>query len=107
ITVNTGATLTLDNTVVSNLNRIGDGAAITLGGGTLNFLGAANTPSTETVGVLTLAAGTSSVRTTPGAGGTLTLTAANLTRAAGATANFVALGSTTLGSANNPIIIQP
>src|SRR5262249_42236560 len=53
-TVTSGGTLTLDNTGTNNPNRINDSAAIALAGGTLNYLGASNLASTETLGNLTI-----------------------------------------------------
>ena len=52
-TLGVGGTLTLDNTAVNNANRLNDSASITLAGGTLNDLGAANAASTELVGPIT------------------------------------------------------
>ena len=68
IVVNTGATLTLDNTGTNNLNRINDADTLTLSGGTFNYLGAAGIASTETLGTIAVAAGNSTIQTTAGSG---------------------------------------
>ena len=62
-TVNLGGTLALDNTATLILDRIGDSAGITLNGATLTFTANASTvlASTETVGAITLGAGTSNI----------------------------------------------
>ncbi len=102
-----GGTLTLDNTAGNNINRLNDAAAITLAGGTLNVLGAANAASTELIGAITLNAGQSQIQTTAGTGGSIALTSsATLTRNAGSDINFVAGGGQTLGSATNQIIFN-
>ncbi len=103
VAVNQGGTLTLDNTGTNNTDRIANSAPITLSGGTLNFLGNATAASTETVGALTLGAGTSTVNTTPGTGQTAALTFASLTRAVGSggAVNFTGTG---LGGASNKVL---
>ena len=103
--VNTGATLTLDNTGTNNANRIAPGIAITLYGGTINFLGNASLPSTQTFGAITLNAGNDTITNTNAAGSSSVLTIAALTRAAGAQVNFIAQGSA-LGSSTNKIIVN-
>ena len=59
-TLNTGTTLTLDNSGGENTNRIGNSAPINLSGGTLRFISDAN-GSTETVGALNPSGGASSI----------------------------------------------
>ena len=112
LTLNPGGTLTLNNTSVNNPNRINDAAAVVLNGGTLNFLGNGGAASTETLGALTLANGTSTINTANPSGQTALLTFASLTRSAGASVNFTntvttTAGTTTgsaLGSASNQVI---
>src|SRR5207247_996518 len=95
LTVNTGGTVTVDNTnLLVNVNRIADTSQVTLNGGTFNYLGSPFVASTETVGVLALGnaagGGNSTVNATNGNAQTATLTFASLTRNAGATVNFTA-----------------
>ncbi|MCE9561794.1 MAG: autotransporter-associated beta strand repeat-containing protein [Planctomycetes bacterium] len=108
-----GGGLTLDNTggntgTGSTTDRVLDTATITMKGGTLALLGNAANGSSETLGALTLNAGSANISVTHngGSGGTV-LTLASLARSngVGATINFVGLGGT-LGTANaNPRII--
>src|SRR5262249_52778528 len=84
ITVNPGGTLTIDNTAANNTNRINDNAKVTLGGGTINYLGNAGAAFTETVKDLTLGSGNSTISVTSGAGQNAALTFNTLTRTAGA-----------------------
>lgn len=97
-TVRDGGTLTLDNSVTNNTNRINNSATVSLNGGTLNFLGAAAT-SSETVGALTLAGGASTINVQINGANSSQLTFASLARNTGATANFTnAAGGGTLGA---------
>ena len=100
ITLSTGGTLTLDNTVTNNNNRLPDVAPITLAGGTLNYL-ANSAGSTEAIGVVTVASGSSIIQSTT-AGGTALLTSADLVRNPNATVSFVGI-NTDLGTTNNRI----
>src|SRR5262249_36934713 len=104
ITVNTGGTLTLDNTAANNTNRINDAANVSLGGCTLIHLGRGAAASTEPVAALTRAAGNSTLNVTSGSGQSATLPFASLARSAGATVNFTAGAGQTLGSASNKIV---
>ena len=62
LTINTGGTVTLDNTSVNSLNRINDAVPVVLNGGALNFLGNASAASSETLGhALTLSSGNSTI----------------------------------------------
>ena len=99
-TVNQGATLRLDNTGTNNLNRLTDTAAITLNGGTLSDLGSSTANSSETVGVITLGRGYSTITTTPGGSEMLVLAASSLARNATATVNF---NGTNVGTATNQV----
>ena len=99
ITVNAGGTLTLDNTGTNITIRLADNAPVTLGGGTLNFLGNKATNSTEAIGAITAARGNSVINSVSGTGASATLTAQSLTRTAGATISFQAGSGQSLGSA--------
>jgi autotransporter-associated beta strand protein len=100
LTVYHGATLQLDNSAGNNPNRIADGAAINLFGGTFTFLGRGSASSSETVGTLTPQIGASTVGISGGAPGNAAtlavaaLGARNSTTNVGGTVNF-------LTSANN------
>ena len=105
VNLDTSGTLTLDNTLGNNGARVNGAAPLVFNGGTLNFLGAAGAASTETFGSVLFNTGNSTVISTAGAGGTVALTATIAGRNAGATANLVAGGAQTLGSATNQFII--
>lgn len=96
ISVNSGGTLTLDNSTISILNRISDTLALTMRGGNFNFIGNASVQASELAGALTLSEGYNVTTVTPGAGGSTTMTFASLARTAGASALFrgTSLGST-------------
>ena len=76
ITLNGGSSLTLDSTVANHgtLDRIADALPIAASGATINLIGNASAPTTETVGTLNLGSGITNVNVTPGAGQTATLT---------------------------------
>ena len=97
ITVNPGATLTLDNTITNNANRIGGAVPITLAGGTFNFLGnnAANTATTQTLAAVTINAGDSAINSQIGTatGDTSSLNIASVTRTAGGLLAFTGVGA--------------
>ena len=99
ISINSGGTLTLDNSTTSLLNRISDSAALTMRGGNFNFIGNPSSQSSETAGALTLSEGHNVVTITPGAGGPTIMTFASLSRTAGATVLF---RGTSLGSSPGP-----
>ena len=65
ITLNQGGTLTLDNTTINSTTRVA-ATALTLNGGTLNFLGLPGAASSQTLGAVTLGAGTSTIACNPG-----------------------------------------
>ncbi len=75
------ATLSLDNTA-GIANRVNDTAPVSLSmGGALSFVGNASANTTETIGVLTLGSGGSSITISGTAGGLLqTLSVASITR---------------------------
>jgi fibronectin-binding autotransporter adhesin len=95
VTVNYGATMTLDNTT-NNPDRIKNSAPINLNGGSFNFNGNGAGAASETVDALNINSGASTVTVTKGAGGSTTLTFASFSRTAGATVLF---RGTSLGSA--------
>jgi autotransporter-associated beta strand protein len=99
ISINSGGTLTLDNSTTSLLNRISDSAALTMRGGNFNFIGNPSSQSSETAGALTLSEGHNVVTITPGAGGPTIMTFASLSRTAGATVLF---RGTSLGLSPGP-----
>ncbi len=103
------ATLNIDNTNgVRNLtDRVNDAAPITLRGGTINFLGRAQTASTETLGDVTLVKGNSFISSALGGTGvnSADLTLTSLTRAVGGgTINFTAATGGQAGSAARILI---
>ena len=99
VSINSGGTLTLDNSTTAILDRISDTSALTFNGGNFNFVGNSTSASTETVGALTLTTGHNIITVTPGAGGSTTLTSASLSRAQGSTALF---RGTNLGAPSSP-----
>ncbi len=106
ITLRSGSTLNLDNSGVENSNRVNNTAAITLNGGTLRLISDGD-GTLESVGLLTVAAGNSTVQVTHNG------TTANNTRltfsglgsiASGATVNFSGLGGVLGGDIIGPQI---
>ena len=98
--------MTLDNTTLNNANRIGDAVPITLQGGTINYL-SNNTPNTvtsETLGPISVAAGSSTINSVAGtgAGDTTNIYIGTLTRAAGGLLNFVGVNQPLSSSFSNP-----
>ncbi|MEA3209273.1 MAG: hypothetical protein QOE70_2330 [Chthoniobacter sp.] len=96
ITINY-STLALDNGrgLADSTDRVNDAAVITLNGGAVNFFGRALAFSTETLGPVTLAQGTSTITSANGNnvsgaihGATLTLSSLTRNAPAGATVNF-------------------
>lgn len=102
------ATLTIDNTGVKDLtDRVNDAASITLRGGTLSFLGRAQTASTETVGDVYLLKSNSFINSTVGGTGvnSADLTLTSLNRAVGGgTVNFTAATGGQIGSSARILI---
>ncbi len=103
------ATLNIDNTngVRDLTDRVNDAAPITLRGGTINFLGRAQTASTETLGDVTLVKGNSFISSALGGTGvnSADLTLTSLTRAVGGgTINFTAATGGQAGSAARILI---
>jgi len=95
VTINSGATLRLSNTVSGNVtNRLRDAAAVTLNGGVLDFAHTADAVDySETLGAVTVASGTNTLSVSQAASGqTSTVTLSSLTRSAGATFDFSGTG---------------
>jgi autotransporter-associated beta strand protein len=96
VVIDSGATLTLDNTGTDNEDRINDSAAVTLEGGTFVLLSGSE-GTTETVGALNATGGASNVEVVQNgpAGSSSALIFSSLgTIGAGATVNFSGLGGT-------------
>ena len=115
LTINTGATVTLDNSAVNVANRINNSATawLAFNGGTLNVVGGAGVSTTQQFGAVAATtpsvlflSGSSTIQTTAGSGGSVALIANSVNRSAGATANLAAGSGQTLGSAANQIIIN-
>lgn len=99
ITIQPGATLALTNSSNNNTNRILDSGDITLNGGTLQFLGINSGNSTETVDVITLGKGFSTITSTVGTGtASNVFTASSLVRNANATVHFTNGSGSSLGT---------
>jgi fibronectin-binding autotransporter adhesin len=101
MTINAGATLTLDNTDSDNVvDRIADSLALTMNGGNFNFIGSSSANMDETAGVLTSGfatqSGNNTITITPGSGGSTTMQFASLSRTAGSSLLFrgTSFGST-------------
>ncbi|MEO7099133.1 MAG: autotransporter-associated beta strand repeat-containing protein [Luteolibacter sp.] len=106
VTLQSGSTLSLDNSVSENANRIGNSTAIRLGGGTLQLISDSNGTS-ESVGALTVLGGSSNVNVTHNGSGSdsSALTFSGLgTITDGATVNFSATGGMLGGSSTGPQI---
>ncbi len=73
-------TFTLSNTAANNTNRLSDTAAMTVRGVNFVSTGSATATSSETIGAVTGANGSSTFLVTPGAGQANSLTMASLTR---------------------------
>jgi autotransporter-associated beta strand protein len=106
IQINGGSTLVLNNSGTNTLNRITGNVGI--GGGTLEFVGNDNAPSTETIGTLTFtsgnspatANGTAVVTIIPGTGQSAVLTASDLVK--GGVNNTLLVRGLNLGGTPGP-----
>ena len=93
ISLNAGTSLVLDSTAAnhSSQNRIADSTTITSRGGTISLIGNSGTPTTETLGTLSIGSGATTVQVSNGS--TLTLgttgTIPSLARSVGGTVDFV------------------
>jgi len=92
--------LTLDNQANNNLDRLGDATTVQSRGGFITQLGNDTVASTETLGVLNLASGQSSVVVFPGASAGASLNFASLTAGTGTVVFFG--GFNNLGNAPGP-----
>jgi autotransporter-associated beta strand protein len=99
-TVNSGGTLTLDNSAGVNTDRYGDANALTLNNGTLAYIGNGSGASTESINGLAVNVGANALNMTAGAGGATTFTSASLTRSNNATVTFTgaSLGAAVAGA---------
>ena len=91
--VRQGGILTADNTSANLADRLGDSAAISLQGGTVNLYGrTGNNDTADTIGAVTLASGANTINAGYGDNtGSAQLTLSGLSRTAGATVNFTNL----------------
>ena len=97
VTVNSGGTLTLDNSVTSTDDRLGGTArSVTLNGGTISFIG--NGPTLERTARLTINAGLGTINTS--ASGTMTFN--DMVRNAGGVVNVSSTGSSSVRFAAAP-----
>ena len=108
ITIDYAGTLSIGNTGTVDLgNRINDAATVKLRGGTLAFLGRAQTASSETLGAVTIDAGLSTITSTPGGTGvnSADLTLGSLVQANAGMVNFTAnAGLGAIGSSGRVLI---
>jgi hypothetical protein len=87
VTIHPGATLLLDDSAMAVANRLG-GRAITINGGTLAYVSRGSANSSETLGILTLAAPSLTINTTSSGSASSVLTFASLTANGAATMVF-------------------
>ena len=108
-TVNAGGALLLDNAGTNNNNRLGANTALTLAGGELKLTGNGGNATTETIGPLTLASGSSTITVAPNTAQAATLAGSTLTRNPGATVLFrgTNLGSPSVANVANIIFATP
>ena len=102
-TLGSGSTITITSGGTFDVNaNTGPLGNLNLGGGTFGYTGAAGTASSLQVGNITLTPGSSAIAMTPGASGSVALTASTLTRNLGATVDFTGPG---VGTTSNTITI--
>ncbi|MEA3211482.1 MAG: fibronectin-binding autotransporter adhesin [Chthoniobacter sp.] len=106
VAINYSTLMLFNDGLQDDSNRLADGKAISLRGGTLAFKGRNNTVSTELVGDVTAVQGTSVISSANGSSvatllseATLTLTSLSRTAAAGATIGFAQIYNVPAGSA--------
>jgi fibronectin-binding autotransporter adhesin len=112
--INQGGTLKLDNSVFNSTGWLGSSVPLTFNSGTFTFLANNNTgvSVSQALGSITLASGQSTINVgfaaVPVSGATSTVTFTQLTRNAGATANFIGgTGNVSpLGTANNQLLVN-
>ena len=108
LSINTGGTLTLNNTSVNNTNRINPNDPVVMSGGTFNFIGNATAASSQTFNAasgLILNPGNATINVTSN-GANAVLTWVTLTRNPGATVNFTAgpTNNQTLNATTNQLV---
>ncbi len=96
ITINTEATLGLDNLSTNNFDRIADGVDIDMYGGYFILIGCDSAATFETVGALNIIAGSNYVTVRDSIGGATVMTFTSFSRISGA---MVLFRGTNLGSA--------
>ncbi|MBL8828836.1 MAG: autotransporter-associated beta strand repeat-containing protein, partial [Planctomycetaceae bacterium] len=104
IVVNSGTTFTLDNSQVTNNDRIRNAAGVSLFGGTFEFIGN-NAGVDETVGQITLNADWQSYLVTNSLSGSSILRAHTIARNNDSSLRIRAYGSA-IGTANNRIVVN-
>ena len=105
-TINTGATLLIDNGTSGNRTaRIPTTSTIVLNGGTLIYSGSSTGASLDTIGTISLASGNSTIQLNQNGSGSTTLVAAALARSVGATVLFTYGGAaTSFGNGTNELL---
>ena len=104
--VNSGATLTVDNTAGAGgilVNRLND-KNLTLTGGTFNYLSGTGT-STDNAGILAVNSGSSTINLTANSSGSTTVTASSMTHATGGTLFLTGSNLGAAAGANNANLI--
>lgn len=91
-TINTGATVELNNLATNNPDRLVGNPSVTLNGGNFTFIGNTTVASIESIGPVTLASGASRIQSVAGVAGQR-LISDSLTRNPGATVQFEGLGA--------------
>jgi filamentous hemagglutinin family protein len=87
-TINSEATLTLDNSTANNPDRIANTSDITMNGGNFNFTGNDTVSASETVGALNIAAGSNYVNVLDDTGGFTIMRISSFSRIPGAMVLF-------------------
>ena len=94
ISLNTGGALSVDDSVgLAIANRLGGGRAMTFQGGSFSYTGNSTGPSTESVGIITIGRGGSTITITAGAGSSADVVATSLLRGVGGTLVMNDLGT--------------
>jgi autotransporter-associated beta strand protein len=104
ITVQSGATLTVNDSLSTAVLSRMNSNATTLDGGTFNYI-SNSTGSVETLGAFTYGGGGSTFGITNTGGGSLTLTMTSIAGGGGSTLNIVTSG-TTLGTSTSELLIS-
>ena len=98
--VNSGCMLRIDNSGITNANRLSDSMVLSLTGNSMEFIGNAAQPVKEIVGPLSLAGASVVTVTQPGAAAA-SLTFAGLARTGHATLNFTGASGTAITGVTN------